>query len=172
MPGEGGKRLSALLSSRNCRAICRRKDSGWCHKGNRMLVTWARDTSSCSWGEWKGLCQWGNPERGLQGYPELGAHCYVPDGGMSANSREASPSLKGSQCPSEVTLRCLDPLLQVPLGKAPAWFLLALFRKKLGRGRTMGCCIAPPTVLGPWVILFFSLYCFVSLKKKKPSFLS
>ena len=90
-----------------------------CHlgQGHKLLLLWGM----------KGSLPMGDPERGLRGYPELDARCSVPDGSTSANSREASPSRRGSQCLSEVTLRCLDPLLQVPLGKAPAWFLLASF---------------------------------------------
>ena len=170
MPGEGGKRLSALLSSRNCRAICQRKDSGWCHRATGCLSPGPGTQASALGGNERVSANGGIQREGFRG-----TQSWVPIAlfQMGACQPTAEKPALHWRDPSVLQRSHWDAWIHFSrcLWARLLHVLLALFREKLGRGRTMGCCIAPPTVLGPWVILFFSLYCFVSLKKN-PSFLS
>lgn len=131
----GREEMIFLLGGRNGRAVHQGTASWWHHKDNRIFVSWARDISSYSPGKWKGLCPW-RIQRGAPGQPR-------------------------AQWPSGSTLRCLDPLL-VPLGGAPAGFLLASSWGKLRKGKFLGYCKAHP-IWGLWLIQFFSfIYYFVS----------
>lgn len=127
----GRERLMVPPGSRNCRAV---------HQPDPESVT--RTTGCLSAGPGtqlllfqgrRGSLPTKDPERGPRGTPELEAHPSVTDRGTTASSTPAErgqPFTEGdprvtSQCPAESSSRCLDPLLRMPLGSAPAGFLMA-----------------------------------------------
>lgn len=140
--------MSVLLSSRNCRAICQRKDSCWCHKGTGCLSPGPETQAPALAGSERASANGGSRE-GASGVPRAGCPLLCSRWEHISQQQGSQPLTEGIPVSFRGHTEMLGSTSSGASGQGSCMVPVGLVWGKLGRRRIMGCCIAPPTVLGP-----------------------